>query len=320
MLPTARHFSRKSPFSFLSHTIQRRNITGSLTWIAQDLKDKSPYSKTSFNRPRKFDFAEELQVDEGGLKKRRLAQEKRREKVKEEMDMAYSDTSLLSIGDLKRQVLYREMEGIDSKETVPGQISQIEYLQNIVPKFVEEVVKDKGCIYLKTSNRYMPFLQKFLFLHHNTQVKICSDITAVDYLYNKRFQMIYNLKSSVYNQQYFLKFWVGTDDFVLSSKELYPSALWFERETYDMFGVQFMGERETRRMLNDYGFKGHPLRKDFPLSGFTEVYYDSRTEELAYKPVSLVQRYRFYNRPGVWQSKRGTTTATKYDGSIPIED
>lgn len=298
---------------------QRRHISTALTWIDEDIKYKSPYSKQSGNRPRSFDYQNELKTEKGGLKKRLGQQEKQRSLVKQEIDYLVSDESQLSADKLVRASKYRDVEPTVLRETVPGEISQIEYLQNIIPKFVEEVIKDKGHIYLKVQPRYLPLVQKFLYLHMNTQVKMCSDITAVDYLYKKRFQLVYNLKSLVYNQQYFVKLWLGAEEFVASSKNMYPSALWYEREVYDMFGIQFMGERETRRMLNDYGFKGHPLRKDFPLSGFTEVYYDSRTAELAYKPVSLVQEYRFYNRPSPWSSKRGTLNKIQY-GEVPEDE
>lgn len=293
--------------------VNQRSISTALNWINEDLKYKSSYSKFSKNRPKMDEIQEKLKEEKGGLKKRLSQNEKTRNLVKRELEFLLSDNSQFSIEDIIRTTKWRDVEPTVKVPIVPGQISQIEYLQNIIPKYVEEVIKDKGHIYLKIQPKYLSIVQKFLFLHMNTQVKMCSDITAIDYLYKRRFQMIYNLKSSIYNQQYFLKFYIGTDEFVNSSKEIYPSTLWYERECFDMFGIQFMGDRETRRILTDYGFKGHPLRKDFPLSGFTEVFYDTRNEEIGYKPVSLIQKYRFYNRPSPWYSKRGVVNKTKYD-------
>lgn len=82
---------------------------------------------------------------------------------------------------------------------------------------------------------------------------------------------------------------------------LYPSSSWYEREVWDMYGIHFEEHYDLRRILSDYGFQGHPLRKDFPLSGFVELYYDDRFNSIVYQPVSLVQSYRFFDTQSPWE-------------------
>mmetsp|Transcript_6968 Transcript_6968/g.10201 ORF Transcript_6968/g.10201 Transcript_6968/m.10201 type:complete len:290 (+) Transcript_6968:117-986(+) len=204
---------------------------------------------------------------------------------------------------------------------LPADLNLIKYIQQCIPKYVHSVIEDKGQIFITTTSQHLPKVQKFLYLHFNTQAKVLSDIVAADYLRRKRFQVIINHKSSVYAQIFHIKLWVAQNEFVPSSKGLYPSAIWFERECFDMFGISFSGERETRRMLNDYGFKGYPLRKDFPLTGFTEVYYDYRTRSIAYKPSTLIQEYRFFHKRNYWldagehhmtTEKQGFVNSTKF--------
>ncbi|MDB5642150.1 MAG: nuoC [Hyphomicrobiales bacterium] len=128
------------------------------------------------------------------------------------------------------------------------------------------------------------------------------DITAVDYPQREnRFDVVYHLLSPRHNLRIRVK--CETDEMtpVPSAIPAFPSANWFERETYDMFGVFFSGHPDLRRMLTDYGFEGHPLRKDFPMSGFVEVRYDDDQKRVVYEPIRLNQEYRQFDFLSPWE-------------------
>jgi len=128
------------------------------------------------------------------------------------------------------------------------------------------------------------------------------DITAIDYPERPaRFDMVYHFLSMYRNQRIRLKVAVREEEMVPSLIELHPSANWFEREVFDMFGILFSGHPDLRRLLTDYGFRGHPLRKDFPTKGYTEVRYDEALKRVVYEPVSLVQEYRQFDFMSPWE-------------------
>ncbi len=131
------------------------------------------------------------------------------------------------------------------------------------------------------------------------------DITAVDYPERAaRFDVVYHFLSMYTNARIRLKVAVGEDDLVPSIHKIHPSANWFEREVFDMFGILFTGHPDLRRILTDYGFRGHPLRKDFPTTGYTEVRYDEVQKRVVYEPVSLVQEYRQFDFMSPWESAK----------------
>lgn len=128
------------------------------------------------------------------------------------------------------------------------------------------------------------------------------DITAIDYPERAaRFDMIYHFLSMYKNHRIRLKVAIRADDMVPSIHTIHPSANWFEREVFDMFGILFSGHPDLRRILTDYGFRGHPLRKDFPTTGYTEVRYDEAQKRVVYEPVSLVQEYRQFDFMSPWE-------------------
>ena len=128
------------------------------------------------------------------------------------------------------------------------------------------------------------------------------DITAVDWPERpKRFDVVYHLLSMWQNQRVRLRVAVREDEMVQSITALHPSAGWFEREVFDMFGLLFSGHGDLRRLLTDYGFRGHPPRKDFPTTGYTEVRYDEAQKRVVYEPVSLVQEYRQFDFMSPWE-------------------
>ncbi|SFT63789.1 NADH-quinone oxidoreductase subunit C [Sedimentitalea nanhaiensis] len=142
------------------------------------------------------------------------------------------------------------------------------------------------------------------FLKTDPSCKFSSlvDITAVDYPERaKRFDVVYHFLSMYQNQRIRLRVSLREEDMVPSIISVHPSANWFEREVFDMFGILFSGHPDLRRILTDYGFRGHPLRKDFPTTGYTEVRYDEAEKRVVYEPVSLVQEYRQFDFMSPWE-------------------
>jgi NADH-quinone oxidoreductase subunit C len=133
------------------------------------------------------------------------------------------------------------------------------------------------------------------------------DITAVDWpSRERRFDVVYHLLSPKHNARIRIK--IETDEAtpVTSVIEVFPSADWYEREIYDLYGVAFTGHPDLRRILTDYGFEGHPLRKDFPLTGFVEVRYDDELKRVVYEPVRLTQEFRNFDFLSPWEGTEYT--------------
>jgi NADH-quinone oxidoreductase subunit C len=128
------------------------------------------------------------------------------------------------------------------------------------------------------------------------------DITAVDYPERaKRFDVVYHFLSMYQNHRIRVRVAVREDEVVPSITGVHVSANWFEREVFDMVGIIFSGHPDLRRILTDYGFRGHPLRKDFPTTGYVEVRYDEELKRVVYEPVSLVQEYRQFDFMSPWE-------------------
>jgi NADH-quinone oxidoreductase subunit C len=128
------------------------------------------------------------------------------------------------------------------------------------------------------------------------------DICGVDYpSREKRFDVVYHLLSPRLNTRIRVKLLVGEDEAVPSACGVFPGADWFEREAWDMYGIIFEGHPDLRRILTDYGFEGHPLRKDFPTTGFVEVRYDDSAKRVVYEPVELRQEFRSFDFLSPWE-------------------
>ena len=180
-----------------------------------------------------------------------------------------------------------------------------EYVQACLPKHISEVSLQRGqelSLHLGKSDSLLPVLH-FLRDHRLASFKQLSDITAVDHLAPSggRFELFYVLLSHRYASRLMVRFRVGELDTVPSACGLFASANWAERETYDMFGIVFDQHPDLRRILTDYGFEGHPLRKDFPLTGHTELRYDEETKSIVYEPVQLTQEYRKFDLDNAWE-------------------
>ena len=184
-------------------------------------------------------------------------------------------------------------------------------------KFIEEIVdlvkslmnfcdyeitnlRDEIDIFVKSED----LVSTLMFLKDNPSLNMDSliDLTAVDYPGNKkRFIIIYNLLSVSKNFRIKVKIKTNEDNPVPSVTEVYPCANWYEREVWDLFGIRFSGHPDLRRILTDYDFEGHPLRKDFPLTGFTQVRFDDELGRVISEPVKLDQEFRNFDNLSPWE-------------------
>ena len=132
------------------------------------------------------------------------------------------------------------------------------------------------------------------------------DITAIDYpSREKRFEIIYILLSMKKNKRIILKTFISENENLDSIFDIFKSSNWYERECYDLFGINFNNHPDLRRIMTDYNFEGHPLRKDFPLTGHTEVRYDDVEKKVVYEPVKLTQEYRDFDYTSPWEGITG---------------
>ena len=183
--------------------------------------------------------------------------------------------------------------------------SKVKTMFNIVPK---------GIFYI-CSNSFSPlmynimldlnsvsFIIYFMWSHINIQTKMFSDLLISDYPnYKQRFLSIYNIVSLVYNFRIIFKVLLNEIPITNTITNIYTCASWFEREAWDLFGVFFFNNVDLRRILNDYGFNGHPLKKDFPLSGFTETIFNYILGIITYDYVQMTQEFRFFNINSPWK-------------------
>ena len=136
----------------------------------------------------------------------------------------------------------------------------------------------------------------------NFQFDQLIDLTAIDYpSREKRFDVIYLLLSMTLNQRVLIKTSIAQSESIESIIPIHRAADWYERECYDLFGIQFLNHPDLRRIMTDYNFEGHPLRKDFPLTGHTEVRYDDLEKKVVYEPVKLTQEYRNFDYMSPWE-------------------
>jgi NADH dehydrogenase (ubiquinone) Fe-S protein 3 len=166
-------------------------------------------------------------------------------------------------------------------------------LSKLIPIFTTQTHSNENSIVISDSKNI--FILKFLKLNINTQFSVLSCISGVD-LHSKsmRLNVVYDLLSLTYNTRLRVKFFVSEYASVQSSTCVYINANWWEREVWDLFGVYFYNHPDLRRILTDYGFEGHPLRKDFPLSGYTQMRYNDSKKRIVSEPLRLSQEYRFF--------------------------
>ena len=142
----------------------------------------------------------------------------------------------------------------------------------------------------------------FLRMNPNLQFSTLIDVTAVDYPERaKRFDVVYHLLSMYQNLRIRVKVSIHDEDLVPTISVIHKAADWYEREVFDMYGIKFAEHPDLRRLLTDYGFQGHPLRKDFPTTGYSEVRYDEAQKAVIYEPVNLTQEYRQFDFMSPWE-------------------
>jgi NADH-quinone oxidoreductase subunit C len=181
--------------------------------------------------------------------------------------------------------------------------AQAQYIQE---KFtdasvVEPIAGDNLIIYV-AAEKIVKFLT-FLRDDENLSFKTLIDVFGADMLgiRSPRFEVIYNLLSYKLNNRITIKVALNDKEKVETVAPVFSSAGWFEREVFDMYGIVFNNHSDMRRILTDYGFEGHPLRKDFPLTGYKEVYYDEKEKKVLYKPVELAQEFRIFDFDMPWK-------------------
>ena len=169
-------------------------------------------------------------------------------------------------------------------------------------------------LYINIESKDLIDVTLFIKSNENTKFRQLIDITAVDYPENtQRFKMVYLFLSHEFNQRIILNYLISENEVITSLTAIYPAANWMEREVFDMYGVKFKDHPDLRRILTDYGFEGHPLRKDFPLTGHTEVRYNEEQKKVIKEPVKLEQNYRNFDYESPWEGTKYIKKHTDHD-------
>ena len=160
-------------------------------------------------------------------------------------------------------------------------------------------------LYLNIDSEDLIDVTLFIKSNENTKFRQLIDVTVVDYPENtQRFKVVYLFLSHEFNQRIILSYFISENEVIPSLTSIYPAANWMEREVFDMYGVKFKDHPDLRRILTDYDFEGHPLRKDFPLTGHTEVRYSEDQKKVIKEPVKLEQNYRNFDYESPWEGTK----------------
>ena len=185
-------------------------------------------------------------------------------------------------------------------------------LNDLEKKINSELTTKINSSYIKHNQLYFEIdkddlLDVVLFIktNNNTKFRQLIDITVVDYPEKpKRFKVVYLFLSHEFNQRLILNYFISENEIISSLTSIFPSANWMEREVFDMYGVNFKNHPDLRRILTDYGFEGHPLRKDFPLTGHNEVRYSEEEKKVIKEDVKLEQNYRNFDYESPWEGTK----------------
>lgn len=192
-----------------------------------------------------------------------------------------------------------------------------EYIETKLPDYIEAKSIKNGELVIQVSGQAVQKVSQFLRDDSRCMFKQCMDVCGVDFpTREKRFEVVYNLLSMKHNQRIRMKVLTDEETPVPSVASVWPTANWFEREVWDMYGVFFTDHPDLRRILTDYGFDGHPLRKDFPLTGHVEVRYDEELGRIVYEPVHLTQEFRKFEFSSPWE---GMNTVLPGDEKATID-
>ena len=160
-------------------------------------------------------------------------------------------------------------------------------------------------LYINIESEDLLNVALFIKNNENTKFRQLRDLTVVDYPENsQRFKVVYLFLSHEFNQRIILSYLINENEVIPSLTSIFPAANWMEREVFDMYGVKFKDHPDLRRILTDYGFEGHPLRKDFPLTGHTEVRYSEDQKKVISEPVKLEQNYRNFDYESPWEGTK----------------
>ena len=169
-------------------------------------------------------------------------------------------------------------------------------------------------LYINIDSKDLIDVSLFIKSNKDTKFRQLIDITVVDYPENtQRFKVVYLFLSHEFNQRIILSYLINENEVIQSLTSLYPAANWMEREVFDMYGVKFKDHPDLRRILTDYDFVGHPLRKDFPLTGHTEVRYSEEQKKVIKEPVKLEQNYRNFDYESPWEGTKYIKELTEKD-------
>lgn len=241
--------------------------------------------------------------------------------------LADHDEPLVDLNSLPRMSNMPLLQPLENPTDKYKQVSEELYLfgryvMSCLPKYVQQfsVWKDELTIYVPPSavRPVMVYLKN----HTPAQFKAMMDVTAADYpSRTNRFDVVYNMLSVRHNSRIRVKTYANELSLVPLVVPIFQGANWFERETYDMFGVFFEGHPDLRRIMTDYGFEGHPLRKDFPTTGYTEVRYDEEKKRVVYEPLELTQAWRnFTVGLSVWEQVGDGRDVTPENFKLPTPE
>ncbi len=193
-------------------------------------------------------------------------------------------------------------------------------IETTMPDAITSVAVDGGELTINAERGAIVPVLTYLRDDVNCQFKQLMDVCGVDYPEDEnRFEVVYHLISLTHNLRVRVKVRTNEEEAVPTVTGVFSSAGWFEREAWDLFGIYFSGHPDLRRILTDYGFEGHPLRKDFPLTGYVELRYDDEKKRVVYEPVTLTQEFRTFDFMSPWEGVQaqlpGDEKASKTDGA-----
>ena len=197
-------------------------------------------------------------------------------------------------------------------------ILQLQKIEKLINSELSSKVKSSSIendeLLIEVDEKDIIDVVQFLKSNENCKFKQLIDVAGVDYPDNeKRFELVYLFLSHENNLRIKLLIKFETDQSINSLTKIFPSANWMEREVFDMYGIKFKNHPDLRRILTDYGFKGHPLRKDFPITGFNEVRYSEKDKKVIYEPVKLEQNYRNFDFESPWEGTNYIKEMKNYD-------
>jgi len=190
---------------------------------------------------------------------------------------------------------------------IENKIKLVEYFafffKKILYKFINTIVFKSNTLLIHLKFNFFYYIFMFLKFNYILKINTLLDIIALDYpdkiLEGNKFVLIYVVISPLLNFRFFFKLFFNIENLIISISNLYSSANWLEREVWDFFGIKFLFHKDLRRILTDYGFIGHPLLKDFPLTGFVEIRYEDVYSNIVYEPLEISQSLRFFKYENV---------------------